>query len=293
MVLDGQRIAYPIHPDVLASVIGVLLKGGGGVFWDCVIRECWNKLPLEMSSSPFQKSLTNAVVAIDTRPNMMTVMSVRLTLSHVDTEKTWRGAVMFCKPADADFYTTQLGPIAQVIPVPELDIPKFDMDDYNDFMKCTLIWDLLDKYGVEKALLVQDDGFLVRSGVEAYLAYDYIGAPWRNGQDILAKYVGSDLVGNGGLSLRSVPAMLNIARTVGDDAKKERFHTTLVQTPEDVFFVMHARRLGYSVCPRGRAFGFASEQVARRGCCGVHKPWPYMSVGDVESLFKEARRSVL
>jgi hypothetical protein len=72
----------------------------------------------------------------------------------------------------------------------------------------------------EKALIFQVDSVLCSgstSTIDDFLAYDYIGAPWIHAGDI---------VGNGGLSLRSVDKMLYIARHYDGDAH-----------PEDVFFV--------------------------------------------------------
>jgi hypothetical protein len=63
------------------------------------------------------------------------------------------------------------------------------------------------RFNTDHVLIVQNDGFPVRPGLESFLGtYDYLGAPWRFGKDdritrFLLRHR-SD-VGNGGFSLRS------------------------------------------------------------------------------------------
>lgn len=63
------------------------------------------------------------------------------------------------------------------------------------------------RFDTAYALIVQNDGFPIRSGLEAFLEkYDYIGAPWVFGKDdwitrLLLRHRHD--VGNGGFSLRS------------------------------------------------------------------------------------------
>jgi len=66
---------------------------------------------------------------------------------------------------------------------------------------------LCERFDTDYVLVVQNDGFPVRPGLEAFLGpYDYIGAPWVFGKDdritrLLLKHRFD--VGNGGFSLRS------------------------------------------------------------------------------------------
>jgi hypothetical protein len=59
----------------------------------------------------------------------------------------------------------------------------------------------------ERCLVVQWDGYVVNPGSwsDEFLAYDYIGAPWRNLPESLA-------VGNGGFSLRSSSLLRAVSR---------------------------------------------------------------------------------
>lgn len=74
-------------------------------------------------------------------------------------------------------------------------------------MSADIINNLHKRFSSEYVLIVQNDGFPIRSGLDGFLGgYDYIGAPWVFGKDdwitrLLLRYR-SD-VGNGGFSLRS------------------------------------------------------------------------------------------
>jgi hypothetical protein len=59
----------------------------------------------------------------------------------------------------------------------------------------------------DRCLVVQWDGYVVNPGgwSDDFLAYDYIGAPWRNAPENLA-------VGNGGFSLRSSSLLREVSR---------------------------------------------------------------------------------
>jgi hypothetical protein len=66
---------------------------------------------------------------------------------------------------------------------------------------------LCDRFNTDQVLVVQNDGFPIRPGLESFLGtYDYLGAPWQFEKDdritrFLLRHRGD--VGNGGFSLRS------------------------------------------------------------------------------------------
>ena len=62
------------------------------------------------------------------------------------------------------------------------------------------------RFSTPEVLIIQDDGFPLRPGLEEFLGKsDYIGAPWRGDDDWITRRLlkTSNLVGNGGFSLRS------------------------------------------------------------------------------------------
>lgn len=66
--------------------------------------------------------------------------------------------------------------------------------------------------GGDTALIFQTDAFLCRTGIEAYLGYDYVGAPWklciRDNKPEQGSYL--CVGGNGGLSIRRRSTMLKL-----------------------------------------------------------------------------------
>lgn len=62
--------------------------------------------------------------------------------------------------------------------------------------------------------------FQVRGNIDQFLQYDYVGAPWHWDNERWQHHR-QDMpqgVGNGGLSLRSVAAMRELAKTLGPSA---------------------------------------------------------------------------
>jgi len=87
---------------------------------------------------------------------------------------------------------TSISPDINVIVLP---LHSLSVSGYNALLTCPAFWDML--HG-EKILVYQHDSFLFRDGINSYLTYDYVGAPWPRRQGLTATGVG-----NGGLSVRS------------------------------------------------------------------------------------------
>ena len=108
----------------------------------------------------------------------------------------------------------------QAVPLSALKVPGLDeLETVSDF-SCLLahpnFWQAMH---ADKVLIFQADSVLCSASpfsIDDFLAYDYIGAPWVHVDHA---------VGNGGLSLRSVRKMLDIAQ-----------HFDRPVHPEDVFF---------------------------------------------------------
>lgn len=144
--------------------------------------------------------------------------------------------------------------------VPDLPIPL-----YNELLKTPPLWRALRERGVGKVLVFQTDTVLLRSGaaLEAFLRYDYVGAPWRPGL-----WRGCELfpVGNGGLSLRSVAAMLHVTEKM---AARVRM---MGQLNEDYVLARLCAEAGFAVPPPEVAAAFSVETVHHPSPLGLHKP---------------------
>jgi hypothetical protein len=77
--------------------------------------------------------------------------------------------------------------------------------DYNRLLTTPSFWEKLLKY--DKVLIFQADSGLLRKGIDEFLDYDYVGAPWKAN----APWARADRAGgNGGLSIRSPKNSLNL-----------------------------------------------------------------------------------
>lgn len=191
-------------------------------------------------------------------------------------------------------------PRARIEVLPELAPgtgASFDVETYNDLLKSPSFWA---RIRAPRVLIVQDDGMIVRRGLEEdveLMAQDYVGAPWAdtpaNRAMLQAAGVGTELIGNGGLSLRRTEAMKR-ACEVGR-ADRRLFNHNLQPVPEDVFFASSTTCV--LECPRTVAARFSFEQTEPTSSTGpppfgFHKPWAYLPVAHVDAYFEKALSSL-
>ena len=222
------------------------------------------------------------VVLIDNRINAWSIASILVTLDNLRTEN-WAVSV-FCSNANLEYFKKHLlprVPDARLEVLDDLNKTPFDIETYNALLKSPGFWN---KIRSPLALVVQDDGILVRSGLEddrEILSQDFVGSPWIDVPDnrkmLESAGVAAGLVGNGGFSLRNVKAMQDISK---EDENSPHAHATfcanMQPVPEDVFFSSAVNRRGRS-CAREIAERFAFEEKIpeNKAPLGFHKPWPY------------------
>ncbi len=224
----------------------------------------------------------NIVVLIDNRPNIMSAISMAIAIMNTDQTK-WNYRIYTSTKATS-YYKNILGSIVDVVEVDALNVKKFTIDVYNDLLMSSQFWETMSTW--DKVLIIQDDGVLLQKGVEKFLSWDYIGAPWVDTQEnaYIKQHVNPELVGNGGLSLRSIRAMIDIT-TSCNDQKKQLFYHNLIRIPEDVYFVKQLVAQDYKVAPHSVAAQFASEQIMTPSCLGIHKCWAYVAPEKVQYYF--------
>jgi hypothetical protein len=257
------------------------------------------------TSKPSGNKYDYCVVLVDNRSdNSLGLASLLIALHNVAKEqmhdprrprRRW-GAYVFCGEANESYTKRCLLPHFElpeqdlnIVCLPELSCSnEFVLEDYNALLKSPAFWE---RISARKCLLVQDDGILVRPGVEArYMdRYDYVGAPWLEGQAVLQGATNPDLVGNGGLSIRGTQAMIDISRA-GERRMEnyDLFVNGAQSIPEDVYFArgVYLMRDRYALAPREEAVAFSSEQVLSPSSLGFHKPWPYHPLRDIVSFFE-------
>lgn len=128
--------------------------------------------------------------------------------------------------------------------------------EYNQLLTNRVFWLNLCKY--ERVLIFQTDSMLLRKGIEEFLEWDYVGAPWE----------WQDHGGNGGLSIRNPHVMGKIVSTFqwnGDN--------------EDTFFsnLLNDKPIFGRLAPRGVAKRFSCETIFNLGTLGYHAADKYMT----------------
>lgn len=223
-----------------------------------------------------------SIVCVDNRFNVMSLLSVLVSLYNVikhEQIQSYNGIICTSHQA-IDQYRSLIESLSlhHLITVKEVkglnDIDLFHMELYNKVMKSVSFWNDLK---CDKCIIVQDDGWLMNGKfIDDYLNYDYVGAPWTDvkDNDYIKKYINSQLVGNGGFSIRNVEKMKHICQTY-EIEKKDLFYHNLNEIPEDVYFVKHLVKMGANVAPFDIARKFAIEQVMCVGAVGFHKFWMY------------------
>lgn len=141
----------------------------------------------------------------------------------------------------------------------------FDLETYNRILSCPEFWEGVE---FEKVLVFQHDSCLLREGIERFLSWDYIGAPWEWNKHF---------AGNGGLSIRSTDTMIYIAR------RYKRPHGL----NEDHYFTMFMHKFDIGkLAPIKVARTFSVEQIFYSNPIGQHASWKYLSSEQLKTLFR-------
>ena len=193
--------------------------------------------------------------------NAIEKLDYRWSHTLVCNKKSYNKMLNFCKN------------INEKINVIAFEINEIDQASYNNLLLSREFWNFLKS---EHLLIYQQDSIMFRDGIEEFLNYDYIGAPWMQGQS-----ENSLGVGNGGFSLRKRSAMLRCLDKQkpqdcrqGDSVKQYMKSVGLNQIPEDVFFskTLIDLNLG-NVANSQIANGFSQERVPSKDPLGGHQYW--------------------
>jgi len=152
-----------------------------------------------------------------------------------------------------------------------LDTDNLTRDEFRNLRKNSRFW--ADLRG-DMLLCFETDTMLRRPGIDAFMEYDYIGAPWNKKQAV------SDVVrvGNGGLSLRRRSTMI-------DMCLRGKTHTI---PSEDSYFSiqLHLHKDEVNLPSVEVARTFAVESLYYPDPLGLHKPWSYLRYSEMLSLYE-------
>lgn len=144
----------------------------------------------------------------------------------------------------------------------------FNISMLNKWLTSSYFWSLIPH---EKVLIIQPDSQLLRTGIEEFLQYDYVGAPWK-----FAKHGG-----NGGLSLRTVNIMKRICEA-------NQYRGEALDGNEDIFFsnIMFHMKMG-NLAPREVCEKFSCESIFKLGTLGVHAIEKYLTKEQCETILNQ------
>lgn len=182
-------------------------------------------------------------------PDLLTVIkSTMFHLNETNSRIKW-GLQIFYGNQNIELVENIKSSIDNVIST-NMGIDNFTHNEHSRYMESSEFWKQVKG---TKALIFQTDSLLLRSGIDDFLEYDYVGAPWRKPKE-------NQWVGNGGLSLRSVNKMIEICdnNPVTEDIL------------EDIYFMKHMKGIG--VADIETAMKFSMEDVFSPNPLGVHNP---------------------
>lgn len=138
------------------------------------------------------------------------------------------------------------------------------IESYNRLLTNGAFWINFGCY--DRVLIFQHDSALLRTGVEEFIEYDYVGAPWKFQQH----------GGNGGLSLRNPTAMYACI-------KKQPWNPKLGN--EDVYFSNLLKDMPeYKLAPRDVCSKFSCESIFQLGTLGYHAIDKYLTEEEVSQI---------
>lgn len=118
--------------------------------------------------------------------------------------------------------------------------------------------------GVDKLLMFQHDTDILSTNIRDFEEWDYVGAPWSWANDAPG--------GNGGLSVRSIKAMLDTIENVSYDS---------TEINEDVYY---SRNLIGKIAPRSVCDKFSCESVFALNTYGYHAIERYLTHSQCEQI---------
>jgi len=139
---------------------------------------------------------------------------------------------------------------------------RLDIKSMFDYNKALTDPDLWNNFRHKKVLIFQHDSMLLRTGIEEFIEWDYVGAPWKF----------QEHGGNGGLSWRSRDAMNWCINQKPWDPSLGN---------EDVYFSNLLKDSPFKLAPREVCEKFSCESIYKEGTLGYHAIEKYLTPEEV------------
>lgn len=142
--------------------------------------------------------------------------------------------------------------------------------DYNNLLTSESFWMQFQDF--ERVLIFQHDTKILREGIDEFMEWDYVGAPWKAD----APWARKDRAGgNGGLSLRCPKKALNLVREFPYHPRHGN---------EDVWMTHHLDKVGGQVAPYEVCKRFSVETEFQLGTWGAHAIDQHLSPEQIHEI---------
>jgi len=135
-----------------------------------------------------------------------------------------------------------------------IDYPStITLNDYSTTLTSSSFWNTINS---DNILIFQTDTILLREGIDKFLDYSYVGAPWIKPKE-------GKFIGNGGLSFRKKQKMLEIINNHSSELIDNMYN-------EDIFFSKYLKENdvpSLELCKE-----FAVEDIYYETPLGLHQP---------------------
>lgn len=131
-----------------------------------------------------------------------------------------------------------------------IDYDSMGLYDYDSVFRTIEFWETITS---DNILIFQADTVLLRYGIDEFLSYQYVGAPWLKPKE-------EKMVGNGGLSLRKKDKMIEIIKNFPNESYfKEDIYFCKYLNDEDIASIDVAKQ-------------FSVEDLYYDNPLGLHQP---------------------
>ncbi len=217
--------------------------------WEQYLSEEYVKYVEYVPSIPFETDCYAVIIEPRNHPDLLTV--IKSTMFHLnETNSPIKWGLQIFHGNNNEMLVKNIQQSLGDVILTNMNVDNLTNVEHSEYMESVDFWS---KVKGKKALIFQTDSLLLRSGIDEFLKYDYIGAPWRKPKE-------NQWVGNGGLSLRTVSKMLEICKN----------NKVREQIWEDIYFVKHMK--GERVADIETAMKFSMEDVFSPNPLGVHNP---------------------
>ena len=215
--------------------------------WDEFVRLTDRLVPQPMPRTCMKENLNAVIVELRSHPHLSYVLR---NIAYFLGEQ-W-GIHIFCG-TDNEMYVRKIVSGWGGVRITNLGRKNYTKEDYSRLLTSSSFWSGIT---AEHILIFQTDSILRRKGIEEFLQYDYVGAPWRSSDT-------PEVGGNGGLSLRRKSVMLAILKSGPPPGPGEA---------EDIYFCRRLKEGSYNVAPKEVSLRFSVEELYHPDPLGTHIP---------------------